>query len=94
MVRITDNATIDTIDETNGDDEDQILILLDPTPGMSQAKMAEALGWVSQYGPDKARVNNLLASLVRFKLADKDRRGKYSLSEKGRAEAKRLRRAT
>jgi Mn-dependent DtxR family transcriptional regulator len=91
MVRLTDNATADYIEERIAEYEDQVLILLHTTPSMSQAKMAEALGWVSQYGPDKARVNRTLVDLVKHKLADRDRRGKYSLTEKGKREAVKLR---
>ena len=48
------------------------LLLLDTTPGMSQAGMAVALDWVDAYGPSKARVNRCLANLVKHRLADKD----------------------
>jgi Mn-dependent DtxR family transcriptional regulator len=68
-------------------------LLIDTTPGVSQAKIAEALGWVSQHGPDKAKVNRALARLVKHRLADKDVRGKYSLTEKGKRDAAKLRKA-
>ena len=67
------------------------LLVLDTTPGMSQAGMAVALDWVDAYGPSKARVNRCLAKLVKHRLADKDRRGKYWLTTKGKADAKKLR---
>ncbi len=58
---------------------------------MSQAKIAEALGWVSDYGPDKAKVNRALSKLAQRKLVDKDVRGKYSLTDNGKKAAKKLR---
>jgi hypothetical protein len=91
MVRLTDDATLDDLEEELGDNHDQVLLLLDTTPGMSQGKIAEALGWVSQYGPDKAKVYRALGALVKHRLANKDVRGKYVLTEKGKKEAKRLR---
>ncbi len=78
MVRVTDNAKADDIDTT---------------PGMSQAKMAEALGWVSKFGPDKAKVNRVLTNFVRHKLAQKGRRGKYLPSELGKKDAAKLRKS-
>ena len=94
MVTLTDNATLDNMEDAEADNEDQVLLLLDITPGMSQSKMAEALGWVSEFGHDKAKVNRCLAKLVLHRLAEKNRRGKYSLTEKGRQDAKKLRKAT
>lgn len=91
MVRLTDDATLDHLENELGDDQDQVLLLLDTTPGMSQAKIAEALGWVSVYGPDKAKVNRVLAMLAKHRLAEKDVRGKYSLTDKGKREAAKLR---
>jgi Mn-dependent DtxR family transcriptional regulator len=70
-----------------------VLLLLDTTPGMAQSKIAEALGWASKYGPDKAKVNRALAALMKHRLADKDVRGKYSLTKKGKEDARRLRKA-
>jgi AAA domain len=93
MVRLTDDATLDDLQDQIGDDQEQVLVLLDTTPGMSQAKMAEAFGWVSRHGPDKAKVNRALAELVKRRLAEKDMRGRYSLTDKGRTAAKKLRRA-
>jgi DNA-binding IclR family transcriptional regulator len=82
------------LEEQLGDDHDQTLLLLDTTPGLSQAKIAEALGWVSEHGPDKAKVNRALAALVKHRLAEKDMRGKYSLTEKGKKVATKLRKGT
>jgi AAA domain len=94
MVRPTDDATLDYLEEQLGDDHDQVLLLLDTTPGMSQAKIADALGWVSKYGQDKAKVNRALARLVKHRLSEKDIRGKYALTEKGRKSAAKLRKTT
>jgi hypothetical protein len=94
MVRLTDDATLDHLEEQLGDDHDQVLLLIDATPGMSQAKIAEALGWVSQFGPDKAKVNRALTRLTKYKLADKSVRNKYSLTERGKKEAAKLRKTT
>ena len=91
MVRLTDDDMLDELAEQAGDRHDEILILLDTTPGMSQAKIAEAIGWVSDFGPDKAKVNRALGDLLKRKLADKDTRLKYALTEKGRIIAKKLR---
>lgn len=91
MVKITDNATLDDLQEQTAGDEDQVLLLLDTTPGKSQAKIAEALGWVSPFGPDKAKVNRCLANLVKHKLAEKDRHHKYKLTQKGKQDADRMR---
>jgi hypothetical protein len=90
MVRLTDNAKLDYIEERTAEYEDQMLVLLHTTPGMAQAKMAEALGWVSEYGPLKQKVNRALARLLSHRLAEKDRMGKYQLTEKGKKEAMRL----
>jgi DNA-binding MarR family transcriptional regulator len=91
MVKLTDDATLDGLEEQLGDEHDQVLLVLDATPGMSQAKIAEALGWVSQHGPDKAKVNNALARLVKHRRAEKDERGKYRLTDKGKQMATKLR---
>jgi AAA domain len=93
MVRLTNDTILDGKEEQEADNEDQVLLLLDTTPGLSQAAMAQALGWLDAHGePEKYRVNRCLAKLVRLKLADKDRRGKYRLTEKGKSDAKKLRR--
>jgi hypothetical protein len=94
MVRLTDDATLDDIEERIGNDLEQVLLLLDTTPGMSQAKIAEALGWVSEFGPDKGKVNRTLNKLKQHKLAEQDRRFKYALTAKGREEAKKIRGST
>ena len=91
MVRLTDDAALDELAERAADDHDEVLLLLGTTPGMSQAKIAEALGWVSSFGPDKAKVNRALAELVKRKLAEKDIRSKYALTEKGQIIAKKMR---
>ena len=70
------------------------MLVLDTTPGMSQAKIAEAIGWVSQHGPDKAKVNRSLAALVKYRLAEKDMRNKYQLTDKGKKEAVKVRKST
>jgi hypothetical protein len=93
MVRPTDDATLDVLDDRLGEDNDQVLMLLDTTPGVSQSKIAEALGWVSEHGPDKGRVYRTLARLLKHHLAEKDLRNKYQLTDKGRREAKKQRRA-
>jgi predicted transcriptional regulator len=90
MVKPTDDTTLDDLEEQLGDEHDEVLILLDTTPGMSQAKIAEALGWVSKHGPDKAKVNNALSRLVKHRRAEKDERGKYQLTDKGKQLAKKL----
>src|SRR5215510_10144720 len=36
----TDDATLDGLEERLGDDSDQVLLMLDTTPGMSQGKIA------------------------------------------------------
>jgi hypothetical protein len=94
MVQLTDDAKLDYIQERVAADQDQVLLLLDTTPGMSQAKMAEALGWVSEFGPDKAKVNRALSNLVKHRLADKDERGQYKLTDKGKTQAAKLRKST
>jgi hypothetical protein len=88
MAKPVTDAKVEGIEEEDANNEDQVLVLLDTTPGLSQAKMAEALGWVSQFGPDKGKVNRCLSKLERHRLASKDRRGKYCLTEKGKAEVK------
>jgi hypothetical protein len=94
LAKPVSDAKVECIEEAEANDDDQVLLLLDTTPGLAQARMAEALGWVSQFGPDKAKVNRCLARLERHKLASKDRHGKYSLTEKGKAEAKKQRKMT
>jgi AAA domain len=91
MARLTDDETLDRLEEQLGADHDQVLLLLDTTPGMSQGKMAEALGWSSGFGPDKAKVNRVLTRLVNRKRAEKDERGKYSLTKRGKEDAAKLR---
>ena len=93
MVRLTDNATLDGIEEQTANDEDQVLLLLDVTPGMSQAKIAESLDWMTAHGPHKSKVNRALANLLKHKLAEKDRHGKYRLTERGKKDASKLCRA-
>ena len=83
-------ATLEHLEMQLGDDHDQVLLLLDTSPGMAQSKIAEALGWVSEYGPLKQKVNRALARLVKHHLADKDSRGKYRITKKGKQDAKRL----
>ena len=90
MVRLTNDATLDDLEEQLGDEHDEVLLLLDTTPGMSQAKIAEALGWVSRHGPDKAKVNNALSRLAKHRRAEKDERGKYRLTENGKKLAAKL----
>jgi hypothetical protein len=94
MVRLTDDTKLDDLQEQAANDEDQVLLLLSTTPGMSQANMAEALQWVSGFGPDKAKVNRCLGCLTKNRLAEKDNRGKYSLTDKGKKLAAKLRKET
>jgi hypothetical protein len=92
MARLTDDDTLDHLAEAMADDHDQVLILLDTTPGMSQANIAHALGWESEHGPHKSKVNRALGHLTKSGLAGKDLRGKYSLTGSGKKEAAKLRR--
>jgi hypothetical protein len=93
MVRLTDNDAVDSVEEREADDQEQLLLLLDITPGLSQSKIAEALDWMTAHGPHKSKVNRALATLLRFRLAEKDNRSKYRLTDKGKKEAAKLREA-
>jgi hypothetical protein len=95
MVRLTNNATLDDMEEQTANDQDQVLVLLNVTPGLSQAKIAEALSWLTPAGdPLKSKVNRALATLCKHRLAEKDLRGKYRLTDKGKKEAAKLRKTT
>ena len=95
LVRLTDSATLDGMEEQTADNQDQVLVLLDATPGMSQAKIAECLSWLTHAGdPLKSKVNRALATLLKHRLAEKDLRGKYRLTDKGKKEAAKLRKST
>jgi hypothetical protein len=93
IVRPISDNTVEELACKAVDDEDQALLLLGTSPGMSQSKMAETLGWVTAYGPNKAKVNITLQKLAAGKLVVADRHGKYSLTPKGKQEVERLRRA-
>ena len=94
MARLADDTTVEDVANEIADDQEQVMLLLDTTPGLSQAKAAEKLNWVSKYGPDKAKVNRALKALEKHRLAAKDLRDKYELTDKGKAEAKKLRKGT
>jgi RecA-family ATPase len=67
-------------------DENVVLEHLRRTPGISIANIATTVGWVNEKGiPNKARVQRLLKSLARDKLA-KCWRGKWQITDGGKAE--------
>jgi len=81
----TDAQAEKTIDQTKAD-ENAVLEHLRRTPGISIAKIAEEVGWVSDKGaPNKAKVQRLLVSLSRDKLTKVWRR-KWQITDLGRAE--------
>jgi hypothetical protein len=92
MVKLIDDAKAAEIADEARSDWNQLIILLDTTPGMSQANIARALLWFDKHGePLKSRVSRALKKLDQHKLAKKDLDDKYALTEKGKAEAKKLR---
>lgn len=93
-VRRIDNDKAESIEDELADDQEQLLLLLDTTPGKPQAKIAEALGWAGEFGPNKAKVNRVLASLIALRFTEKNVRGKYRLTDKGKKEAAKLRETT
>ena len=46
-VRPIDDAKLEEIADSLAADEEQLILALDATPGLSQAKIAEALGWMT-----------------------------------------------
>jgi hypothetical protein len=71
-------------------DQDQVMMLMHMSPGKSLAKMADALDWTYTSGlPDKTRVNRALATLKEHGLAKLGRNKRWSLTERGKTEAKR-----
>ena len=96
-VRPIDDAKLEEIADSLAADEEQLILALDATPGLSQAKIAEALGWMTgkdNKAPHKSKVNRALYRLVSLRLAEKDRRDKYHLAEKGKKEAEKLKKQT
>ena len=70
-------------------DEDDLLIAISANERSSQAGLATALGWVSDSGPNKAKVNRCAKRLKHSKYL-KNERGTLLLTDKGKAEVKRL----
>jgi hypothetical protein len=72
-------------------DQDQVLVLMSKFPGKSLAGIAEALGWFfdSSGEPNKPRAQRAVNQLRRDTLV-KLERGKWTLTDKGEKEAKRL----
>jgi hypothetical protein len=93
-VRPIDDTEAERIEDQLATDQEQVLLALDTAPGISQAKIAENLNWVGNHGPDKAKVNRILASLLNARLADKDLHSKYHPTDRGKKEAARLRKST
>jgi hypothetical protein len=76
--------------------EDQVMLVLDQSPDYSMAQIASALGWMSEKlnekgekEPQKSKVQRALAVLKEEKMAGTTR-GKWTLTEKGKSAAKRL----
>ena len=94
-VQPIDDAKLNTIEEGLAADQEQVLLLLDATPGMAQARIAEELGWFDKNrDPLKSKVNRLLSFLADHRMASKGLRGKYTLTDKGKKEAAKLRKTT
>jgi hypothetical protein len=88
LVQPVDDQAAQEIEDREFDDDDQVLLLLDTTPGMSQSRIGEALQWGNN---SKSKVNRALGRLVKARLLEKDRRSKYAPTGKGKAEANKLR---
>jgi hypothetical protein len=73
--------------------EDQLLLLIDKHPHSSLADLAKAAGWLLKNGePNKMAAKRTICALKNGKLVELVR-GAPQLTEKGKAEVKRLREA-
>jgi DNA-binding MarR family transcriptional regulator len=72
-------------------DEDALLIAIANHDRASMAGLADALQWITRKGkPDKSRVQRCADRLKRDKLVNAGRGGTLTLTEKGKAEATRV----
>jgi hypothetical protein len=69
-------------------DEDALLIAIADNDRASQAGLATALRWVSEKGPNKAKVNRCVKQLKKWKFLKDDR--DLTLTDKGKQEVERL----
>jgi hypothetical protein len=73
-------------------DEDNVLLLLEQSPTLSQSEIAERLGWHDDAGkPMKRRAQTALAKLVGQQLIEPLRAGGYKLTKQGESETSDLR---
>jgi DNA-binding MarR family transcriptional regulator len=87
VITESDRSNINAVVHRN---ENDILLLLLKGPGVSIAGMAEALGWLSFKGePQKSTVSRALEKLRQQKMVAKVR-NRWELTDKGKAEAKRV----
>jgi hypothetical protein len=71
--------------------EDQMLLVIDEHPRASLADLAKAAGWLLKNGePNKMAAKRTIAALKSAKLVENGRNGP-AITEKGKAEVKRLR---
>jgi hypothetical protein len=75
---------------TTREDEDSLLVAIADNPRASQAALARVLGWISDKGENKAKVNRLAKRLKKSKHLTDDR-GSLVLTDKGSDEVKRIR---
>jgi hypothetical protein len=86
-----DEARQNMIEATARADQDQVLLVLDQSPGIAVSKIAEALSWHTSNGePHKSKVHRCLKRLEGESLAQPNR-GTWHPTNKGKKTAKQLR---
>jgi hypothetical protein len=95
MATAIDAAAVDNLQAAATADQEQVILALDSTPGLSQSALARALGWLDVHRePLKSKVNRTLQSLAAGGFAEQDLQQRYILTKRGKAEAERLRKIT
>ena len=85
-VRPIDDAKLEEIADSLAADEEQLILALDARPTFAGedrrgARLGDRKG---QQSAPESKVNRALSRLVSLRLAEKDRRDKYHLAEKGK----------
>ena len=71
--------------------QDDLLLMMQNSPGLSLAEYAEALGWLNKNGkPNKNMSQRIMTGLAKDKLVAKNRREQYELTKKGFAAVERI----
>jgi energy-coupling factor transporter ATP-binding protein EcfA2 len=84
-------AHIEEIEQRAVRDEDVLLVAMQKKPEATVRELALACGWVSGMGlPSTSRVDRHMKALERVKLAEKNHRGRWTLTRTGKKEADKL----